>query len=148
MARKDPYRLYLEMPEDELERKVALLYEGGLLELQERMHPGSTLRPTGPGIHIQGASGQRPVPGQGETPAELAAHGRKVMTAMMAPVRPMICREVRAHPDDFQAPSSGLPHILDCLTRVRPPDDLFVAAACLLWRSGLREWCAGAEAEA
>lgn len=141
MGRKRPYGDLLGLPQEDLERKVALLYEQGLLDLQERMHPGSTRRVAVPGIVIHGADSAPPKPGAGESPAELAAHGRAVFRAMLDPVQPLICEDFRNEPGLFERADRAVPRILRHLTRVAPPDELFVAAACLLWRTGISEFC-------
>ncbi len=133
------------LPRPELEQKVALLYEQGLLDLQERMHPGSVQRPVPEGIHIHGAPSGPLVPGAGESSEELAQHGLRVMRAMMAPVREQICEDLRTQPGRFQDPGEAAGRIIGHLTRVSPPDELFVAAACLLLREGIAAFCSGPE---
>lgn len=149
MPVEDAFLELLDLPREELEQRVALLYEQGLIDLQERMHPGSVRRLSSPGIVIHGAPSEPPRPGQHESPTELAEHGRTVLRAMMEPVRERLCTELRREPRAFSRPETALPRIMGHLTRVSPPDLLFVAAACLVWKEGLESFCgSGAEADA
>jgi hypothetical protein len=132
---------FLELEQEELERLVALRYEEGLIALQRRMHPEASDRPLPPGVHIQGAPRGPAVPGQGESPRELADHGRQVVAAMFEAVKDEVCRDMAAHRKVYSQARTAVPRLVRHVTRVSPPDELFVAAACVLWRQGLEGFC-------
>lgn len=130
------------LPADELERRVALLYEAGLIELQKRMHPEVARAPVhSERIHIAGASPNPPTPGAGESPEELGRHGRQIFESIIEPVLPEICESYANKSDDFRDYHRGVREITRHLTRVNPPDDLFVTVATLLWKEGLDRHC-------
>ncbi len=145
MPSDEPVARFLGLPREELARQIALLYEQGLISLQERMHPGAGARAVKPGILIHDVGSAQALPGANETPEELERHGRMVMEAMMEPVRDRLCSDLRQEPSAFRDAGTAIPRITSHLTRVSPPDDLFVAAACLLWHGGLEEFCAKEE---
>lgn len=143
MPTTDRVARWLEVPREDLERELALLYEAGLLALQERMHPGSTQPPPAEGVILRPRPGTTTRPGENESARELAAHGRKIVAAMLEPVRDALCAGFRDHPEQFAGGTAAVPRIARHFTRVEPPDELFLAAACLLWREGLEHVCEG-----
>lgn len=132
----------LKLPPEELERTVALRYEEGLIALQKRMHPEAADHPLPEGVVILGRPSHPAKPGEGETPEELALHGRKVVEAMFEAVRDEVCQDRAEHPREFARPSSAVARLVGHVTRASPPDEMFVAAACLLYRQGLAAFCA------
>lgn len=145
VPRADATARFLKIPQPDLEREVALRYEEGLIALQKRMHPEAADRPVPEGVIIHGPPIASSRAGEGESPAELADHGRKIAQAMFESVRREICEDRAQHPGAFARPTSAVLRLVGHVSRATPPDELFVAAACLLWRQGLEKFCTEGE---
>jgi hypothetical protein len=142
VPKADPVPGLLRMPLNELERQVALVYEQGLIALQQRMHPPPPESAPSPGILLHPPPGRTSDPGEGEAPTELAEHGRKIARAIFEPIRDDLCEDLRGHPGAYRQGPPAVRRLAARCTRVDPPDELFLMAACWLWREGLEKFCA------
>lgn len=125
------------MSDPELVRRLALVYEEHLIELQHRMHPPSEAPKPSPGILLTPSPALSSRPGQGESPGELAEHGRRIASAMFESVEEEVNDDLRLHPEAFRDEAEAVRRIARRFTRVDPPDEMFLLAAAWTWRHGI-----------
>ncbi len=132
---------FLELPIPDLFEELARAYVENLQRELQRSHPEAAEPLARPGIRVHPPPGRSSEGNAPESPAEREAHGRRIWSAMMEPVAEEVCRDQAAHPEVYDDPHAAVHRLTSHWTRVDPPDPLFLLAACLAWKQGIRQFC-------